>query len=142
MRVSEVMHTPIVATSPSATLREVSELMRSHNVGCVAILDQLGYLTGIITDRDVAIRGVAEGRSPDAPVDAVMTRDVATVPPNADLSTARAIMHKRGIRRLPVTDELWRPHGMIALDDLLRAVSDEVDAVADTVAAQQEEMWR
>jgi CBS domain-containing protein len=116
--------------------------MRAHNVGCVAVVDDLGYVTGIITDRDIAIRGVAAGRSPDAPVDAVMTRDVATVTPAADLSTAQAIMHKRGVRRLPVADEMWRPHGMIALDDILCAVGNEVDAIADTVTAQRTNMPR
>jgi CBS domain-containing protein len=136
------MHTPIVAMNPTATLREASELMRAHNVGCVAVVDDLGYVTGIITDRDIAIRGVAAGRSPDAPVDAVMTRDVATVTPAADLSTAQAIMHKRGVRRLPVADEMWRPHGMIALDDILCAVGNEVDAIADTVTAQRTNMPR
>ena len=140
MKVSEVMHTPIVAMNPDATLREASELMRAHNVGCVVVVDDLGYVTGIITDRDIAIRGVAEGRSPDAPVNAVMTRDVATVTPAADLSTAQAIMHKRGVRRLPVADEMWRPHGMITMDDIVRSFGRDVDAVADTLLAQTNRM--
>ena len=99
------------------------------------MVDQLGYLCGIVTDRDIAIRGVAEGRSPDATVEAVMTRDVATVAPNADLTTAEAIMSKRGVRRLPVADDMWRPHGMISMDDILRAFGHEVDIA---VAAPRE----
>jgi hypothetical protein len=51
-------------------------------------------------------------------------------------------MHKRGVRRLPVADEMWRPHGMIALDDILCAVGNEVDAIADTVTAQRTNMPR
>jgi len=136
MRVSEVMHTPMISTRPTTSLRDAAELMRTRNVGCLAVVDNLGYLTGIVTDRDIAVRGVAYGRSPDATVEAVMTRDVATVPPNADVTTAQAIMLKRSVRRLPVTDEMWRPHGMLSMDDVLRAFGHEIDAVADTVSVQ------
>ena len=136
MKVSEVMHTPVVSTTPHATLREAAELMEARNVGCLAVVDQLGYLTGIVTDRDIAIRGVGTGRSPDATVEAVMTRDVATVSPHADLSTAQMTMQKRGIRRLPVADDMWRPRGMISMDDIVRSFGHEVDAVADTLTAQ------
>ena len=99
MKVSEVMHAPVVSTRPDATLRDAAELVSSRNVGCLAVIDHLGYVTGIVTDRDIAIRGVRVGRSPDAAVETVMTRDVATVPLNADVSTAQTIMHKRGVRR-------------------------------------------
>lgn len=136
MKVSEVMHTPVVATTPRTTLREACELMRARNVGCLVVLDELGYLAGIVTDRDVATRGVAEGRSALAPVELVMTRDVATVSPSSDVRTAQTTMEKRGVRRLPVTDEMWRPHGMISIDDIVRSIGHELDAVADTVSAQ------
>jgi CBS domain-containing protein len=136
MKVSEVMHTPVVSTRPQATLREAAELMEQRNVGCLAVVDQLGYLTGMVTDRDIAIRGVGAGRSPDATVESVMTRDVATVSPNADLSTAQMTMQKRGVRRLPVADDMWRPRGMISMDDILRTFGHEIDAVADMLTAQ------
>jgi CBS domain-containing protein len=136
MKVSEVMHTPIVSISSRASLREVAELMKGRNVGAVVIVDDLGYMCGIVTDRDIAIRGVAAGRSPDAPAEAVMTREVATVPPSADLTAADALMHRRGVRRLPVADDMWRPHGMISLDDILRAFGHDVDTLVDTVRAQ------
>jgi CBS domain-containing protein len=136
MKVSEVMHTPIVAIGPHATLREAAELMGERNVGCVVVVDHLGYLAGIVTDRDITLRGVGVGRSCDAPVEAVMTRDVATVLPSADISMAETIMQKRGVRRVPVADEMWRPHGMISLDDILRTFGHELDALADLVNAQ------
>ena len=96
----------------------------------------LGYLAGIVTDRDITIRGVGVGRSCDAPVDSVMTRDVAIVPPNADVSAAQTIMQKRAVRRIPVADDMWRPHGMISMDDILGTFGHEFDAVADMVSAQ------
>lgn len=104
MKVSEVMHTPVVSIGPLATLREAAELMGHRNVGCLVVVDHLGYLAGIVTDRDITIRGVGIGRSCDAPVGSVMTRDVATVSPTADVSAAQAIMQERrtraGSRRL------------------------------------------
>ncbi len=136
MKVSAAMHTPVFSIGPHATLREAAEMMGARNVGCLVVMDQLGYLTGIVTDRDITLRGVGEGRSIDATVDSVMTRDVATVPPNADLDTAEAIMQKRGVRRLPVTDEMLQPHGMISMDDVLRTFGHEVDAVTDMVRDQ------
>ena len=136
MKVSEVMHTPVVSTTPHATLREAAELMRTRNVGSLVVVDALGYLAGIVTDRDIAVRGVAEGRSSNAWVEAVMSRDVATVSPTADVSVAQTTMLKRGVRRLPVTDDMWRPHGMISVDDVVRSVGHELDALTDTVSAQ------
>jgi signal-transduction protein with cAMP-binding, CBS, and nucleotidyltransferase domain len=142
MKVSEVMHTPVVSIQPTATLQEAAMLMDERNVGCLVVVDHLGYLAGIVTDRDITIRGVAAGETADATVESIMSRDVATIPPGADLSSAQALMLKRGVRRLPVTDELWRPHGMVAMDDVLRTLGAELDAVADTLLAQDAHVRR
>ncbi len=137
MRVSEVMHTPAVTCSSSTTLGEVARLMRDRNVGSVLVVDEVGYLAGIVTDRDLAIRAVGEGRSADIAVQQVMTRDVATVSLHGDLSDAAAIMAKHVVRRVPVVDEQDHPHGMVALDDLVRHLGTEADALADTILLQK-----
>ncbi len=136
MRVSELMHTPPVTCRPNATIAEVARLMRDRNVGSVIIVDAVGYLAGIVTDRDVAVRGVGEGRSGDLAVEYVMSRNVATVPLHADVADAAGIMAKRRVRRVPVVDEEDTPHGLVALDDLVRHLGREADAVADTVMVQ------
>jgi signal-transduction protein with cAMP-binding, CBS, and nucleotidyltransferase domain len=136
MKVAELMRTPAVTIGPRATLRAAAENMRTHNVGCLVVLDQMGYLAGIVTDRDITIRGVGAGRTADASVEAVMTRDVATVPPNADVGTAAMTMRKRSVRRVVVADDMWRPMGMIAMDDVLRTVGHEMDTVTDAMANQ------
>jgi signal-transduction protein with cAMP-binding, CBS, and nucleotidyltransferase domain len=136
MRVSELMHTPAVTCRPDATIADVARLMRDRNVGSVVVVDDVGYLAGIVTDRDVALRGVGEGRSGDLAVEHIMSRNVATIPLQADASNAAAIMAKRSVRRLPVVDENDTPHGMLALDDLVRQLGREADAVADTVILQ------
>jgi signal-transduction protein with cAMP-binding, CBS, and nucleotidyltransferase domain len=136
MRVSELMHTPAVTCRSDATIAQVARLMRDRNVGSVVVVDDVGYLAGIVTDRDVALRGVGEGRSGDLAIEHIMSRNVATIPLLADASDAAAIMAKRSVRRLPVVDENDTPHGMLALDDLVRQLGREADAVADTVILQ------
>jgi signal-transduction protein with cAMP-binding, CBS, and nucleotidyltransferase domain len=136
MRVSELMHTPAVTCRPNATIAEVARLMRDRNVGSVIVVDAVGYLAGIVTDRDVAVRGVGDGRSGDLAVEYIMSRNVATVPLHADVADAAGIMAKRRVRRVPVVDEDDTPHGLVALDDLVRHLGREADAVADTVMVQ------
>jgi len=136
MKASQLMHTPAVVCEPTTTLRDVALLMDARNVGSVIVVDRVGYVTGIVTDRDVAVRGAGAGRSPDTTVEAVMSRDVAAVTPASDISEAAAVMQKRGVRRVPVIDDLGRVHGVITLDDLLRNLSAEADALNDAVLTQ------
>ena len=136
MRISEVMRTPAVTCRSSMTLGEVARLMQDRNVGSVLVIDKIGYLAGIVTDRDLAVRGLGGGRSADVQVDQVMTRDVATVSIHADVSDAASIMAKRSVRRVPVVDEHDQPHGIVTLDDLLRHLGTEADALSDTVLMQ------
>jgi signal-transduction protein with cAMP-binding, CBS, and nucleotidyltransferase domain len=136
MRASEMMHTPAVICAPSTTLRETAQLMEHRHVGSVIVIDEVGEVAGIVTDRDIVLRGVALGRSADAPVDTVMTRNVATVDVHADVAEAAATMMKRGVRRLPVTDETGHAHGLVALDDLLRRVGHDAEMVSELLARQ------
>jgi signal-transduction protein with cAMP-binding, CBS, and nucleotidyltransferase domain len=137
MRIGELMHTPAMTCHPHLTLREVAQLMGEREVGCVMVVDQVGELAGIVTDRDLALRALGEGRSADIAVEEVMSRDVATVSPHAPVETAAATMTKRGVRRLPVVDDEGVLHGMVAFDDLVRHLGDSVDALVDTLAGQR-----
>lgn len=136
MKASQLMHTPAVVCEPTTTLRDVAALMERRNVGSVVVVDRIGYLTGIVTDRDVAVRGTATGLSADTTVEAIMTRDVAVVAPSSEVAEAAAIMQKRGVRRVPVVDDLGRVHGVVTLDDLLRNLTAEADALTDAVVNQ------
>ena len=126
----------IIEGEASATMADAARVMRDRNVGSVVVVDDVGYLAGIVTDRDVAVRGVGEGRSGDLAVEHILSRNVATVLLHADVSDAAGIMAKRSVRRVPVVDEDYRPHGMVTLDDLVRHLGREADAVADTVIHQ------
>ncbi len=137
MRVSEIMHTPAVSCRPAATLQEVAQIMKTREVGSVIVVDNIGYVSGIVTDRDVALRGVACGHSADIAVELIMTRDVATIGPMADVAEAAARMQKRrAVRRLPVIDNMGVLHGLIAMDDLFRHLSHEADTLTDALLAQ------
>jgi CBS domain-containing protein len=134
--ISEIMHTPAVTCVPTATVGDAARLMETRNVGCVLVVDALGEVAGIVTDRDVTVRGVAQGRSGDIPVEEIMTRNVATVEPGADVADAATTMMKRHVRRLPVVDVHGRVHGLVALDDLVRNVARHADETSEVVFSQ------
>ena len=136
MRVSDVMHTPAATCGTSATLREATHMMDTKNVGCVVVIDAVGEISGIVTDRDVALRAVARGRSADITVDEIMSRDVATISPRADIHEAARIMMKRGVRRLPAVDEHGMIHGLVALDDLVRNLGHEAEELSELLVVQ------
>jgi CBS domain-containing protein len=140
MRVSELMHTPTVTCTPTTTVSAVARLMATHNVGSIIIIDTVGEVAGIVTDRDIAIRGVAQGRSGDVAVEMLMTRNVASVEPGADIADAAATMMKRRVRRLPVVDERGHAHGVVALDDIVRNVARQADEVGDLLLAQTSQL--
>jgi CBS domain-containing protein len=136
MKVAELMHSPAVTCRSSAALADVALLMSDRNVGSVIVVDNVGDLAGIVTDRDLAVRGLGGRRTADSSVDQVMSRDVATVPLHSDVSDAAALMAKRMVRRLPVVDEQSHVCGVVTLDDLVRRLGSDADRLADTVLMQ------
>ena len=136
MRVSNVMHTPAVTCSATITAGAVARLMAERRVGSVVVVDATSRVEGIVTDRDLAVRVLGRQQSADIAVSEVMTRDVATVSPRADATEAAAIMTRHRVRRLPVTDEHGALHGVIAVDDLVRHLGYEADAVTQLLVTQ------
>lgn len=136
MKVTEFMHTPAVTCRPEDTVGEAARMMSDRRVGSVVVIDRVGEVAGIVTDRDIALRCVAEGRSADIAVEEVMSRDVATVDPHADVAAAAKTMLARGVRRLPVVDEFGTTHGMVAFDDLVRLAGRQADELGDLLRDQ------
>jgi CBS domain-containing protein len=105
----------------SATVDQVAQMMRSEDVGPVPVVDnfQMRKLVGIVTDRDLAIKVVAEGRDPSTTrVQDVMTRDVATCHPEDDLQKALDLMAANQVRRIPVVGPYGAIVGIIAQADI------------------------
>jgi len=104
MKVRELMTTQPITVEPDATLGEVATLMKQEDCGSIPVVEG-GRLVGIVTDRDIVIRGIAAGTDPKAqPVSTIMSADPVTIAPDADVTAAEKVMADRQIRRLPVVE--------------------------------------
>ncbi|GAA4063108.1 MULTISPECIES: CBS domain-containing protein [Actinomadura] len=104
-----------------ATLYEAARIMRDEGIGDV-LVTLGGRLCGLVTDRDIVVRGVAERRDAShTPLGEVCSADLVTVGPDDDLDTAARLMRDQAIRRLPVVDAERRPLGIVSIGDLARA---------------------
>jgi CBS domain-containing protein len=117
VEIRDVMTEGVVTAQPSATAREVAELMRERNVGSVVLLDEEGMIVGFVTDRDLALGALTDGRDATDPVDAHASSPVVTAEPGMNVEEAAELMVRHGIRRLPVLDG-GRLTGIVTLDDL------------------------
>lgn len=135
MDVRTLARTPAVACTEDATVAEVAVLMRDSGVGSVVVTDEHGHLTGIVTDRDLVVRCIAEGLSTEAGVARVATADPVHVLADQDATEAATRMVEHGCRRLPVLDEDGTVVGVVALDDLLQAqaFAHQLDRLSDTL---------
>jgi CBS domain-containing protein len=120
MLVGEVLRAQQPVTlKDTATVRDAAQAMREHHVGDVLLLDANNALVGIVTDRDIVVRGLAEGRDP-ARMKAtdVCSATVVTIDPVAGTEEAEKLMRAHAIRRLPVVSRDGRIHGVVSLGDL------------------------
>jgi CBS domain-containing protein len=129
--IREVMNSNPRTVEPGATVQEAARLFRDEDVGSLPIVEG-NRLVGTITDRDVVLRVVAEGKDPQSVVVGdVATTDLVTVEPQQNLDEALRLMAKHQVRRLPVVEEGGRLVGIVAQAD----VAQEADAarVGETV---------
>jgi CBS domain-containing protein len=117
MKVSECMTRDVRVTAPTQTLREAARLMAELDVGVLPVGEH-DRLIGMITDRDIAVRGVATGRGPDATVAEVMTDSVMYCFADQTLEEVSRNMGDIQVRRLPVVDREKRLVGIISLSDI------------------------
>ena len=126
----DIMTKDLTTVSGSATLREVAQKMKAEDIGNVLILDG-DKLTGIITDRDIVIRAVADGEDTSAVVGQFATGDVFTMHCHTDVKEAARAMAERQLRRLPVTDhQSGELVGIVSLADLSTRTSGGADEKA------------
>ena len=132
MLVRECLRKAPVTVPPQCTLREAATLMLEHRVGAVLVVNG-DALVGIVTDRDLAVRGTARGIGPEEFVEDVMTEAPVTIQGSDDLLDAFSVLRKAGVRRLPVLEESDLA-GIVTIDDLLVWLVGELAAVATPVA--------
>jgi signal-transduction protein with cAMP-binding, CBS, and nucleotidyltransferase domain len=134
MTVLECCRMDVVTASPDAKVTEVAELMNDTNVGCVVITSDDECPIGIVTDRDIVVRVVAEGRDPKkTAIEEVMTRDPAVVEDGTGLFESMQFMRDEGVRRLPIIDSEGKLAGIITMDDIIRLIGQEMLYIGDVI---------
>jgi CBS domain-containing protein len=117
-RVSDVMTADPVALTTEATLRDAATAMRDRDIGDVVVTKPDGSVCGLITDRDIVVRAVAEGRDPaSTTLEDVCSGDLVTVAPDDPVAAAIKAMEDHAIRRLPVMDN-GSLVGIVSIGDL------------------------
>ncbi len=128
MKVRDIMTESPACCSPEQTVREAARLMAQNDCGAIPVIEESSrQVVGVITDRDLAVRVLAEGRGPDTPVREAMTCDPVCCGPDADLRELERLMADRQVRRVPVVED-GRCVGIVAQADLARhpeAVSEQ-----------------
>jgi len=126
MKVSQLMTKNVSAADLETTLEEIATMMRDEDAGAIPVLDG-EMLVGIVTDRDIVLRCIAEGRDPVGTTsEEILSADLITIRPNDDVDIAARVMSQRQVRRLPVVDENGNLVGMLSLGDI--AVKEDGDA--------------
>ncbi len=124
MKVSEVMTNDVQTVTPDQSAREAAGFMLRAEAGSIPVTEG-DKVIGMITDRDIAVRGVAEGRGPDTPVRELMTDHIVCAHADDNVDDVAQRMSKEQVRRLPVLDAEERLVGIVSLGDLARETRGE-----------------
>lgn len=120
MQVHEVMTSTVWSAEADTTIAQAARLMATTGIAALPVLDG-DQLLGIVTDRDIALRGTAEALSPSAPVSKVMSRDIRACPAHQCVADVLRDMEVLKVRQLPVQDDDARLVGMISFGDVVAA---------------------
>ena len=124
MKISEVMTRDVQTVRPDQPVQQAASFMLSADAGSIPVSDG-GRLVGMITDRDIAVRGVAKGYGPDTPVRELMTDEIICVREDDDVDDVASKMSQAQVRRLPVIDEREQLCGIVSLGDLSRQADED-----------------
>jgi len=124
-RIRELMTSNPRSLESGSTVMEAARLMRDEDAGIIPVVEG-EKLVGTVTDRDIAIRVVAEGRSPESvTVGEIASRELVTIDPQQDLDEALRLMARHQVRRLPVVEEDGKLVGIVAQADVAKRASEE-----------------
>jgi CBS domain-containing protein len=131
MRCSEIMTRDVRTATREMTLREVAAMLRDGDMGSAPVVEG-DRLIGIVTDRDLVVRCVAEGCSPDTPISEAMTTEIFSVKPDDFAFEAVRLMGDKQVRRIPVVTEDGKLAGIISMADVALETEDELE-IAETL---------
>jgi CBS domain-containing protein len=118
MQIQEIMEKDVECISPKDTVQAAAKRMRDQGIGFLPVCDNSKKVLGTVTDRDLAIRALANGSPPTTPVQEVMTREVVSCRPEDDLRKVEELMAKNHKSRIMCLDNSGRLVGVISLSDI------------------------
>jgi CBS domain-containing protein len=146
VRVSDIMTPEPVCCTPQSTAQEAATLMRDNDCGAIPVVEsgERRRLVGIVTDRDLAVRGLAEGKGPETRIGDLMTTAPITTVAEDEVEVVREVMVARLVRRVPVVDQSGNVVGIVAQADIARedgAASDqEVGRIVEAISEPRSDL--
>jgi CBS domain-containing protein len=134
MRIHEILHAKgydVITIRPRASVKEMLQLLRDHNLGAVVVSEDGRRISGIVTERDVVRRLVDGADFLDAPVSEVMTADVETCQPGDSVHALMSTMTNRRIRHLPVVDDDGMLEGIVSIGDVVKSHITQIEFERD-----------
>lgn len=132
--IKDVMTPDPVCVDPHSSAADAAKRMRDVDSGAILVAEG-GHLKGLLTDRDIVVRAIAEGRDPSqVEVQEICSSDIQALRPDDDVDRAVRLMRERHIRRIPVVEGDDQPVGIVSIGDLALA-RDETSALADISGA-------
>lgn len=131
IRCREIMTSNVQTATRDMSLREVAAIMRDGDMGAIPVVED-GKLVGLVTDRDIVVRSVADGKDASTPVSDAMTTEIFSVSPDDFAFEAIRLMGDKQVRRVPVVDENGALAGIIAMADVALEMEDERE-IAETL---------
>lgn len=133
MKVQDCMTEKTICVKPETNIYDVSKIMGDNHIGCVPVCDNNDKIVGILTDRDIILRGIACDKDiKSTPVSEIMTTKVVRISPDTDINDAGDIMARNQVRRIPVvTDE--KVVGMLSLGNLAQNLSINSQTLGNTL---------
>lgn len=131
MRCREIMTREMRTAARDASLQEAAAMMRDGDVGAVPVVED-GRLVGIVTDRDIVVRCIADGKGASTPVSDAMTTEIFSVRPDDFVFDAVRLMGDKQVRRIPVISEDGQLAGIISMADVALETEDELE-IAETL---------
>ena len=140
VKVKECMCNQVFSCSPSSSVYNVAKLMQTNHIGCVPVCDAQNCMVGVVTDRDLVLRCIANDKDiKQTPISEIMTTNVCTCNQNDDMENAQNKMGSEQIRRLPVLNNEGKVVGMLTMGNLAQndlelgqqEVSDTINSICD-----------
>ncbi|MCE4612335.1 MAG: CBS domain-containing protein [Desulfurococcales archaeon] len=120
--VSSIMSKNIYSLNENRTVADAARVMKETKTGSILVVNPQGVIVGVVTERDLVYKVLAEGRDAQTRLKDIMTRDIKTVKPSSTLAEAAKIMIEMEVRHIPVVDEAGRPVGILSIRDLIESI--------------------